>query len=520
MDNHPNYGKISHLDTNPATPDSTSTYVRSSPTKAGQLGRATPYSSNNSGDGFLPTNKPNYYQLAAWDSARRKEPIIFDGLKKIVLAVQMKLGEYEHPYEPIRKFVRANISNSDKLYRWISDITMSTLWSGFSVSETLWTYKLGPTGINQVWIDDLISYNPLHVQLKLNNSSRLTHGEKLPESMYLTGVWVPAPFNELGRKTKKLGPSFTGSHVRLPKGKHVYTAIGTEGNNPWGTSLLEPVLEYHLFKEAYRDMLAIALDRYGTPLVWVKVPNQSTNEYLEDLDGESRPKSLQEKVNEQLSDMRSESALVLTQIDKDHPVEIGALTTGNNFADAFTEAINMCDQNMLIGMGIPNLIVKDNNQGLGSSGSSERQVEMFHAFISSIYKQIVGAFLDQCILQLIQYNFDPRLIPDAYNPGSIKEKPLRWSETKTLIQGIETFTKLGYVSPEETQDRNYVREVINMPYREEDAPPVLAEVIRAEVEATKKSSDIQEETLGITGRSAKNPSTSNQSSINRETADE
>lgn len=481
MDNHPTYGKISTLPTNPALPESTSTYVRSTPTKAGQTGRATPYNSNPSGDGFLPSNKPNYYQLAAWDSARRKEPIIFDGLKKIVLAVQMKLGEYEHPHPAINDFVRANISNSDKLYRWIGDITHSCLWSGLSVSESIWSYKQGPSGFNQVWIDDLINYNPLHIQLKLNNSSRLTHGEKLPDSTYLTGVWVPAPFNTLGKKTKKLGPSFTGSHVRLPKGKHVYLALGTEGNNPWGTSLLEPVLEYHLFKEAYRDMLAIALDRYGTPLIWVKVPNQSTNEYIEDLDGDSRPKSLREKVTEELSDMRSEAALVFTQIDKDHPVEIGSLTTGNNFADAFTEAINMCDQNMLIGMGIPNLIVKDNNQGLGSSGSSERQVEMFHAFISSIYKQVVGAFLDQCVLQLIQYNFDPRIIPEAYLPGSIKEKPLRWSETSTLIEGIKAFTELGYITPEETPDRNYVREVLNMPYRVEKEAPVLAEIVRAKI---------------------------------------
>lgn len=489
MDNHPYHGKTSNFVTNPALPDTTNTYVRSTPVKAGQLGRATPYTANSNGDGFLPTNKPNYYQLAAWDQARKKEPIISDGLKKIVLALQMKIGEYEHPDPQINDFVRANISNSNKLFNWVSDITMSLLWSGISVSEPIWKFKEGPDGINQVWLDDVINYNPLHIQLKLNKHSRLTHGEKLKDSIYLTGVWVPAPHTDLGGKSKKIGPSFTGSHVRLPKGKHIYVAIGTEGNNPWGTSLLEPVLEYHLFKEAYRDMLAIALDRYGTPLIWVKVPNQSTNEYMEDLDGNSRPKSLKEKVAEELSDMRSEAALVLTQIDKDHPVEIGALTTGNNFADAFTEAINMCDQNMLIGLGIPNLIVKDNNQGLGSSGSSERQVEMFHAFISSLYKQVISAFLDQCILQLIQYNFDPRLNSEAYQPGSIKEKPLRWSETKTLIEGIRVFTELGYITPEESVDRNYVREIINMPYRDKKESPELAYVVKAKLEKEEKQKE-------------------------------
>lgn len=480
MDKHPTYGKESSLRTSPVTPENSDSYVRAKPAKAGQTGKAVSYSANAGGDGMLPTHKPNYYQLAAWDSARRKEPIIFDGLQKIVLALQMKLGEYSHPDPLINDFVRANISNSNNLYRWIANITTSLLWSGFSVSENIWAYKRGPNGINQVWLEDIVNYNPLQVQLKLNHSNRLTHGEKLKDSIYLTGVWVPAPQDEL-TKRRKTGPSFTGSYIRLPKGKHIYVALNTEGNNPWGTSLLEPVLEYHLFKEAYRDMLAIALDRYGTPLVWVKVPNQSTNEYVEDLDGESRAKSLREKVAEELSDMRSEAALVLTQIDKDHPVEIGSLTTGNNFADAFTEAINMCDQNMMIGMGIPNLIIKDTNQGLGSSGSSERQVEMFHAYISSIYKEVVGAFLDQCILQLIQYNFDPRLFKEAYHPGHIKEKPLRWSETKTLIEGIEKMTKLGYVSPEQPEDLNYTREILNMPHHEGNEPVKLAHVIEQEI---------------------------------------
>lgn len=457
-DLHPTLGNQSSLKTSPAQVENTSAVYRRRPVNPGQLGRATSYVSN--GESFTTTGKPHYYQLAAWDNARRKEPIIFDGLQKIVLAILMKLGSYTHPDPNIQEFVRENITTG--LPKWIADAAYTTLWSGSSASETIWKYKTGPKSTTQVWIDELINYNPIQVNLRLNPNGRLTHGEKVPNSPYLTGVWVPVPAY-LSNKPKPNNPSFMGSYIRLPKSKLFYTAIGTEGNNPFGTSLLSTVLEYHLFKEAFRDMLAVALDRYGTPLVYAVVPNQQTNQLITELDGSTRPQWLHEQVKEVLSDMRSEVALIFTQLDKDHPVKLDSLTTSNNFADTFTEAIKMCDSNMMIGMGIPNLIVRDDNQGLGSSGAAERQTELFHAYISALYRSIVGDFLDQVVLQLIQYNFDPRLNPLAYKPGTIKERPMRWSELSVLSSSIDKLTQLGYLSPNNDIDMDHVRDTFHLP---------------------------------------------------------
>jgi hypothetical protein len=460
-DLHPTGGKESNLETNP--PAISSPVFRRRPTTPGQLGRSTSYTSD--GDNFSVTTKPHFYQFAAWDNARKKEPIIFDGLQKIVLAITMKLGTYDHPDPKIRDFVRANIDSH--IGKWISSITSELLWSGITVAEPLWNYKLGPDGSAQVWIDDFVSYHPTQVNLKLNNNGRLTHGEKVVNSPYLTGVWVPTPPNH---KVKASNPSYMGSYIRLPKSKLFYCTLGSDNNNPWGTSLINSILEYHLFKEAFRDMLAVALDRYGTPLVYAVVPNQQTNEAIVEPDGTTRPKWLYEKVNESLSDMRSEVAMVFTQTDKDHPIKLDSLTTGNNFADTFTQAIQMCDENMMIGMGIPNLIMKDKNGGLGSTGAAERQTELFHAYISSLYNLIINEFLSQPILQLIQYNFDPRTNPLAYLPGTLKERPMRWSEMDILTKSIDKLTSLGYISPEEPSDLSHVRDLYHFPNSVVKAP--------------------------------------------------
>lgn len=455
-DLHPTSGNNSTIPTNP--PSVTSPVYRKRPVSAGQLGRATSYISD--GESFSVNHKPHYYQLAAWDNARRKEPIIFDGLQKIVLAVLMKLGSYSHPDPAIKEFVSANIESH--IHNWISDSLNTLLWSGFSVGEPIWKYKLGPDSKPQVWIEDIVTYHPTQVNFKVNNNGRLTHGERLPDSPFLTGIWVPTPITEV-HKVKPNNPSYMGSYIRLPKSKTFYTKIGRDGNNPFGTSLIASILEYHLFKEAFRDMLAVALDRYGTPLVYAVVPSQQTNEMVNEPDGTTRPKWLYEQVTDALSDMRSEVAMVFTQVDKDHPVKLEALTTGNNFADTFNQAIKMCDENMMIGMGIPNLIVRDDNNGMGSSGAAERQAELFHAYISSIYKIVTNDFLDQVVLQLIQYNFDARTNPLAYLPGSIKERPMRWSEMAVLTDAIAELTNLGYMSPQEPSHLSHVLDLYNIP---------------------------------------------------------
>lgn len=438
--------------------------IKTRPAQYSQVGMATSYISN--GENFSPTRRPHYYQLAAWDQARQKEPIIKNGIEKMVLYICSKIGSYHHKNNQIEDFVSANIEN--KISNWVHNLAMPAFWAGFSVGETLYFPRKGPRGIRQIWIDDIVNYHPTQVEFRLNDFSRLTHGEKTSKGELKSGIWVPAP-SDLASKRKSITGDYTGGRVRLAQHKVLhFTFPGSSQNNPWGESILTSVLDYHLFKEAFRDMMAVALDRYGTPLIYAIVPPQSTSEKIEEPDGTVRQKQYRESVAEALANAKGNQGIVLEQLSKDYPVDIGTLTTGNNFADAFNQAIDFCDNNMQIGMGIPNLIMRDERSGLGSGNSAETQVEMFNIMVSRYFSIVMDAIVNQVIRNLIAFNFDVENTPYGDEPGYISERPLRPTEIKELIVAVKELTTLGYMNAGNQEDYNFVRSMINLDGREVD----------------------------------------------------
>ena len=440
--------------------------IRTRPAQYSQVGMATSYISN--GESFSPTRKPHYYQLAAWDQARQKEPIIKNGIEKMVLYICSKLGAYHHKNPMIEDFISENLEG--KLSNWVHNMTLPAFWAGFSVSENLFYPRRGPRGIRQIWIDDIVNYHPTQVEFRLNDYSRLTHGEKTSKGLLKSGIWVPAPANStVSNKRKITTGDYTGGMIRLADYKKVhFTFPGSNQNNPWGESILTSVLDYHLFKEAFRDMMAVALDRYGTPLIYAIVPPQATSETITDLDGTVRQKQYRESVAEALANAKGNQGIVLEQLSKDYPVDIGTLTTGNNFADAFNQAIDFCDNNMQIGMGIPNLIMRDERSGLGNGTSSENQVEMFNIMVSRYFDIVTSAIIDQVVRPLIEFNFDTETVSYANEAGYLSEIPLRPTEIKEYVVAVKELTTLGYMNATNQEDYNQVRAMIKLHSRDVD----------------------------------------------------
>jgi len=460
MDKHPfELETPSTLPTRPPTV-TTPTYRRFPP-RLGQYGRSMSYTSI--GESFRATTKPSQQQLAAWDEARQREPVIKASFNVILRHLLASLGEYVHPDREIQNFVRANIQFN--LPRWIEAAAVSSLWSGFSVAETIWQYREGPNG-RQVWIEDLMPYHPIQVFFIVNDFGRLTHGEKVTYSSYKSGVWVPRPSSQY---VKKINTDTHGVHARLPKSKTFYTKIGHDQNNPYGQSSLFPVMRYQLFKEVFMDLMSNALDRYAMPLLYVKVPNQTTQESIEEPDGSTRLLTLQEVVAREIQEIEHDSFLVFTQNDaKNAPIEVGSLTTGNNYGSAFSEAIELCDKNMMMGLNIPNLLFHDKSSHLGSTNASGIQWEVFNYFVGSLYDMIVGTFVDQVVRQLIQFNFDARQVPEAGEVGYIQRKPIRPVDQKVASEVYATLTQIGALNTNNDLDFAHIRSVMGLPERERE----------------------------------------------------
>ncbi len=435
-----------------------------------QLGRATSYVSD--GDSLYVNTGPHPYQIAVWDYIRKKEPIISDGLDKMVLSILAKIGNYSHPNKNIETFVKANLRN--KVKGWIENIAYSMLWSGKSVSEIVWEKRAATDGdIGQLWVKELINYHTSQVQIRINSFGTLTHGEAIPGSQFNTGIWVPMPQKQLikdsARRLYKVTRDCTGTSIRLPEDKVILVTYKGEGNNPHGTPALYGAVDYSLYKEAFRDMYSTALDRYGTPLMYFIVPSTQTSEDVEDVDGTVRKKMFKESLEEEIKNLSSSSVLILERQGNKDSIEpkVGAITTGNNFGDSFIAAIKLMDENMLHALGIPNLIIRDENKGLGSGGSSERQLEIFDMAITQIATKIVQALLEQIIGPLIRYNFS---ITDAHiaDVGEFAIKPMRYVDYASLATSLLTLTSAGIINAStDPRDKAFFRNQLGIPNEDE-----------------------------------------------------
>ena len=436
--------------------------IKRRPARYGQWGIAPAYTAQD--ESFSALVRPSITRLSAYDQAVRKEPVIKQGLDLICLALINMLGTYTHPNPEIEDFVNENIEHN--IHRWIKEALNACLWAGFSTGEIVKDYREDAKGNLKVYIEDIVRFHPTQVNFVLNNYRRLTHGETVWNSVYKSGIWVPFPQFLLSQPKYKNNPNVIGGLIRLPKENVYHVTLKGDSNNPWGQSELESVLPYHLYKETFRDCLWVALDRYGTPLIYVKVPPADSAKDIEALDGQVRKRTLAEEAEIALQNISSESGLVFTQISKDQPIEIGSLTTGNNFSDSFQKAIDLCDENMQAGLGIPNLLVKNNQNHLGTGKSAEVQAQVFTEYVKAHYKRIVVPFTEQVIGPLIKQNYTG---PDSRICGEIPLRVRRIAELNVQVEAINVSTTLGYINPANQDDNEFVRELIGAPIRKLDS---------------------------------------------------
>jgi hypothetical protein len=423
---------------------------------AKQVGSSLSYWTAASIYGFF--GHPEYARLAEYERAATTDETIGTGVEFIKLAILASLGPYCHPNPKIRDFVVENFARMRGNHRQaIGELTDSILIAGFGVSEAVYKADAG-----RIWLDFMASYNPRTLTMYVNAKGQLTEGEKpVFNEAFTTGIWQDR---------------FGSTPIRLPLERCCLVTHNRRFNNYYGQSAIKRVYKNWRLKESVLEMWNVALDRYGTPVVYAVVPNGLTGKTIADpgAPGGFRPETIGDSAEGAIGNIHTGTGLVLEQPGPNDKITLGTLTTGNNFGDSFISAVSYFNKAIYRGLLIPGLLLHEQENGsLGSGGTAAIHFEVFKMMLRSMFAEIVEPFVEQVIGPLVRINFGEQ------NPGYFEMNPWDPATCEMMSKVLETMVETGFVDNTDIDDINMARQKVGLDPMTEKRARRLSEVNHA-----------------------------------------
>jgi hypothetical protein len=417
-------------------------------------------------NGFL--GNPDSVRLHEYERALTTDETIASALDFVQLSIIASLGEYTHKNPKIEAFVRENLYTMEGNFRAaIGEMVLSALWAGFACSEILWEAEAG-----KLWIKKLANYHPNTIHISVDKHGQLDEaGEPLPGSFKPPGIY-------------QTNVTTSGEYNKLPMAKTCLITHRKRHNNYYGESIIRRVYKSWKYKDPGLEMWAIALDRYGTPVVYAVVPNVATGREIIDSsapDGK-RLETIADTAIDAISNIHLGTGVVLEQPDPENPIKIDTLTTGNNFGSSFEEFIRHLNASIYRGLLIPQLIFNEGTSGIGSSGLAKVHFDTYVLMIESMYTQFIEPFCEQVIGRLIRYNFNET------DPGEFPMTPFNAADSALLAQTWTQMVDKGVADPSNLQDLNAMRRSVGLPATAETIVNSIDEVVTDK----KRELDIEE----------------------------
>lgn len=422
-----------------------------------QVGSSLSYWTSQSVYGFF--GHPEYLRLAEYERALTTDETIGAGVEFLKLSILASMGPYWHPNPDVVSFVNENFSRMRGSYKSaVGELAMSAIWAGFGVSETVYKPEDG-----RVWINYIANYNPRTLTMYVNQNGQLTQGETPAFNVaFKTGIWQD-----------RLG----GAPIQLPLERCCLISHNKRYNNYYGESGLKRIYKNWRLKEAVLEMWNVALDRYGTPVVYAVVPNGLTGNQVQDPNaaGGVRAETFADSTEAAIASIHTGTGLVITNPTADaSQIKLGTLTTGNNFGGAFEEAIRHYNKMIFRGLLIPALLLNENDRGnLGSGSSTQIHFEVYKMVLNELYQEIIEPFVEQVIGPLVRINFgDP-------NPGRFEMAPWDPATMEVMSNIFEKMVMVGAIDNTDVNDINMMRAKVGIDLMEADRAKRLAVKNRA-----------------------------------------
>ena len=331
---------------------------------------------------------------------REKDETVASGLEFLTYNVLNSIGNFTHSNLKIQEMVNDNINSiSGGLKSVLRDALMDGITFGYHVSEILWEIDSG-----KVKIKDFVGLKPENVAFITD-----------PKATKIIGV---------------LQSTLNGEPIKIPSDK-CFIYSHNVSSNPYGESSFRRIYRPYKFKESIVRFWAIALEKFGMPIVVGK-----------SMDSEG--------LLESLKSMYSSAGIAVSPED-----DVSILESNRPIGEVFERATLWADKMIYRGLLLPQLLITT-----GSSGSyalGQVHLNMFLTAVKWIAKELTDAFIDSAVRKMIDYNFG---VQDNYGGFEISTQPSS-QERMQLATMFYNLVNTGVLDP--VKDGKMIRNMLKLP---------------------------------------------------------
>jgi hypothetical protein len=267
---------------------------------------------------------------------------------------------------------------------------------------------------------------------------------------------------------------FSYLSIRIPVRKCIHYAFDAQGKfgSPYGRSLLRRAYKHWVLKDAVLQMLAVALDRKGTPLqVWYVDPNATfidTDQATPGARLNQRDMGIraQEAVRRALNKVHNDSVVIMPG-KKGQFVENDFVNQSSN-ANDFISSLNYVDTRLLRALLLPSLILSSGD-GSGAYSLGQEHAKTFDKILDGILAGFSQVLLKQLIREMIAYNF-PTSAWENDGLGEFSQRELSIEEREKEWTVVEGAINQGAIDMNDLNDLNHAREIAGFRPRETPIP--------------------------------------------------
>lgn len=405
---------------------------------------------------------------------------IGSGIDFLTTCLTARIGRYTHPSKEITEWINKALDQIDNGFETCTKELLGATWAGFAVQEKVWAndpdlgfiikklVSLPPTSLlfetertGELTSDGILQYQRNYNPANLAYGAGGFFGFGFTNSP--RGGYRNDPYAKFGDMPFPIrtGNTYSYLSVRIPVQKCIHYAFDASGKfgNPYGRSLLRRAYKWYVMKDAFTQMLSVALDRKGTPLTVIYADNATTLIDPEKATagvsnrGRNVGKRADQAALDAFKNVHNDSVIVLPG-KKGQIYDIEAIAQGSNTSD-FIASIDLCNKSILRAMLVPSLIF-GNGDGTGSYSLGQEHAKTFDKILDSMLGGVKSALRNQLISELIRYNF-PESAWKKDGVGFFEKVELTPDEIQKEMAIIETGVNMGAIDMGDLNDLNAVR---------------------------------------------------------------